>query len=111
VRVQFSGLLPGFVRAVLNIIVTIIIFAVVFLGEEIGWRGYLLFRVAELTSGRRAALVTGVFHGIFHLPLLLLTTTTYQGEGKRWIVIPMVMVTLTLAGVWYGWLRLWSGSI
>jgi uncharacterized protein len=26
-------------------------------------------------------------------------------------VVPMVMVTLTLAGVWYGWLRLWSGSI
>jgi hypothetical protein len=23
----------------------------------------------------------------------------------------MVMVTLTLAGVWYGWLRLWAGSI
>ena len=23
----------------------------------------------------------------------------------------MVMVTLTLAGVWYGWLRLWSGSV
>jgi membrane protease YdiL (CAAX protease family) len=23
----------------------------------------------------------------------------------------MVMITLTLAGVWYGWLRLWSGSI
>jgi len=47
---------------------------------------------------------------VFHLPLLLLTTT-YQNEGKRWIVVPMVMVTLTLAGVWYGWLRLWSGSI
>ena len=108
--VQFSGLPPGFGRGVLNLTVTIIIFSVVFLGEEIGWRGYLLFRVAELTSGRRAALVTGAFHAIFHLPLLLLTTT-YQGEGKRWIVVPMVMVTLTLAGVWYGWLRLWSGSI
>ena len=82
----------------------------VFLGEEIGWRGYLLFRVAELTSGRRAAVVTGAFHAIFHLPLLLLTTT-YQSAGKRWIVVPMVMVTLTVAGVWYGWLRLWSGSI
>jgi membrane protease YdiL (CAAX protease family) len=23
----------------------------------------------------------------------------------------MVMVTLTVAGAWYGWLRLWSGSI
>ena len=45
-----------------------------------------------------------------HLPLLLLATT-YQSAGNRWIVVPMVMVTLTLAGVWYGWLRLWSGSI
>src|SRR5215212_2779904 len=108
--VQFSGLPPGFGRGVLNLTVTIIIFAVVFLGEEIGWRGYLLFRVAELTSGRRAALVTGFFHAIYHLPLLLIATT-YQSAGKRWIVVPMVMVTLTLAGVWYGWLRLWSGSI
>ena len=80
------------------------------LGEEIGWRGYLLFRLAEVISGRQAALLTGAFHAIFHLPLLLLTTT-YQSAGNRWIVVPMVMVTLTLAGVWYGWLRLWSGSI
>jgi uncharacterized protein len=108
--VQFSGLPPGFGRRVLNVALTTIIFAVVFLGEEIGWRGYLLFRVAELTSGRRAALVTGAFHAIYHLPLLVLTTT-YQSAGNRWIVVPMVMVTLTLAGVWYGWLRLWSGSI
>src|SRR5215218_7387312 len=108
--VQFSGLPPGFGRDVLNVALTILIFAVVFLGEEIGWRGYLLFRVAELTSGRRAALVTGFFHAIYHLPLLLIATT-YQSAGNRWIVVPMVMVTLTLAGVWYGWLRLWSGSI
>jgi len=108
--VRFSGLPSGFGKNALNIGLTTIIFTVVFLGEEIGWRGYLLFRVAELTSGRRAAAVTGAFHAIFHLPLLLLTTT-YQSEGKRWIVVPLVMVTLTLAGVWYGWLRLWSGSI
>ena len=42
---------------------------------------------------------------------MLLVTTTHQSEGKRWIVVPMVMVTLTFAGIWYGWLRLWSGSI
>jgi membrane protease YdiL (CAAX protease family) len=108
--VRFPGMGAGFGLAVLNIIVTTIIFAVVFLGEEIGWRGYLLFRLAELTSGRRAALLTGAFQAIFHLPLLLIATT-YQSEGNRWIVVPMVMVTLTLAGAWYGWLRLWSGSI
>jgi hypothetical protein len=72
--------------------------------------GLPVFRVAELTSGRRAAVITGAFHAIFHLPLLLIATT-YQSEGKRWIVVPTVMITLTLAGVWYGWLRLWSGSI
>jgi uncharacterized protein len=108
--VRFPGLGPGFGSSVLNLAVTTIIFTIVFLGEEIGWRGYLLFRLAELTSGQRAALLTGAFHAVFHLPLLLLTTT-YQSEGKRWIVVPTVMVTLTLAGVWYGWLRLWSGSI
>ena len=108
--VRFPGPDSGFGSDVLNFAITTVIFAVVFLGEEIGWRGFLLFRLAELTSGRRAALLTGAFHAIFHLPLLLLTTT-YQSAGNRWIVVPMVMVTLTLAGVWYGWLRLWSGSI
>jgi membrane protease YdiL (CAAX protease family) len=72
---------PGFGRGVLNVALTTIIFAVVFLGEEIGWRGYLLFRLAELMSGRRAARVTDAFHAIFHLPLLVLTTT-YQSEGS-----------------------------
>ena len=88
----------------------IAIFTVVLLGEEIGWRGFLLLRLAEVTSGRWAAILTGAFHAMFHLPLLLLTTT-YQSAGSRWVVVPMVMVTLTLAGVWYGWLRAWSGSI
>ena len=108
--VRFPRVGPGLGMTVLNLAIATVIFGVVFLGEEIGWRGYLLFRLAELTTGRRAALLTGAFHAIFHLPLLLLTTT-YQSEGSRWVVVPMVMATLTLAGVWYGWLRLWSGSI
>lgn len=108
--VRFSALEGGFGTDLAKLALTIAVFAVVFLGEEIGWRGYLLFRLAEVTSGRRAALLTGAFHAAFHLPLLLLTTT-YQSAGNRWVVVPTVMVTLTLAGVWYGWLRLWSGSI
>jgi hypothetical protein len=31
--------------------------------------------------------------------------------ARRWIVVPTVMVTLTMGGVWYGWLRAWSGSV
>ena len=44
--------------------------SVVILGEEIGWRGFLLPRVQELTDKRRAAVVTGFMHGLFHLPLI-----------------------------------------
>src|SRR5215212_6094637 len=108
--VRFPGLSAGVVSGLLNILVGTIISTFVFLGEEIGWRGYLLFRLAEVTPPRVAAVLTGAFQAVFHLPLLLLTTT-YQSAGQRWIVVPMVMVTLTLAGVWYGWLRLSSGSI
>src|SRR5215211_1751128 len=95
--VRFPGLGPGLGGGVLTLAVLTIFYGFVFLGEEIGWRGFLLFRLAELTSGRRAAVLTGAFHAIFHLPLLLLTTT-YQDAGNRWIVVPTVMVALTLAG-------------
>jgi membrane protease YdiL (CAAX protease family) len=108
--VRFPPLGWGLGSAAANYLVSTAVFGVVFLGEEIGWRGYLMLRLAEVVSGRRAALVTGAFHAVFHLPLLLLTTT-YQSAGNRWIVVPMVMVTLTMAGAWYGWLRAWSGSI
>jgi membrane protease YdiL (CAAX protease family) len=75
-----------------------------FLGEEIGWRGFLYPRLAVLLPRKRAALVTGAFHAAFHLPLLLLTSI-YQFDGNRLIVVPMVMVTITAAGVVYAWVN------
>jgi hypothetical protein len=69
--------------------VTTLILAVVFLGEEIGWRGFLPLRLCELMFGRRAAVLTGACDAIFHVPLLILTTT-YQYAGSRWIVAPTV---------------------
>jgi membrane protease YdiL (CAAX protease family) len=93
-----------------NLVVNLATMTVLLLGEEIGWRGYLLPRVQALVSKRLAALVVGFIHGLFHLPLILLTTT-YDSIGSRWIVAPMVVVTLTLAGVTYAWLRDRSGSV
>ncbi len=74
------------------------------LTEEIGWRGYLLPRVQALVSRRRAAVVVGFIHGLFHLPLVLLTTT-YDSVGSRWIIAPTMVATLTAAGVFYAWLK------
>ncbi|MGV8871273.1 MAG: CPBP family intramembrane glutamic endopeptidase [Rhodococcus sp. (in: high G+C Gram-positive bacteria)] len=77
------------------------------LGEEIGWRGFLLPRIQKLTGQRRAALWTGFVHGCFHLPLILIATT-YDSDGARWIVAPAVVAVVTVAGVFYAYL--WDRS-
>ena len=79
------------------------------LGEEIGWRGYMLPRLL----GRGvvpATLLVGFLHGVWHLPLML-TTGYYHNTGNPLLVVPLFLVTLTLAGVFFGFLRLWTGSV
>ena len=70
----------------------LVLMAVMFLGEEIGWRGYLLPRAQALMSRRRAAVAVGFVHGLFHMPLVLIGTT-YDSVGNRWIVAPTVSMT------------------
>lgn len=79
------------------------------LGEEIGWRGYLLPKLLGLGRGR-AVLVAGLLHGMWHLPMILLTPF-YHGDGNRFIVVPLFLLTLTVGGVFYGYLRLTSASV
>ena len=93
----------GVTFAAVNLLTSLVTMAVLFLGEEIGWRGYMLPRVQQLTSRRRAAVVTGFAHGCFHLPLILIATT-YDPFGSRWIVAPMVVATITMGGVFYAYL-------
>jgi membrane protease YdiL (CAAX protease family) len=45
--------------------------AVVAVGEELGWRGWLLPQLAARTSRLRAALETGVIWGVWHAQLFL----------------------------------------
>ncbi len=79
------------------------------LGEELGWRGYLLPKLLFL-GPRRALLLSGLLHGLWHLPLILLTPY-YHSIGNLLITLPLFLATLTLAGVFYGWLRLTTGSV
>ena len=94
----------------LNLLATLAFMTVLFLAEELGWRGYLLPRIQQLTSRRRAALVTGFVHGCFHLPLILIATT-YDEHGSRWIVAPVVVATIMMGGVFYAYLWDRTGSV
>lgn len=77
--------------------------------EELGWRGYMLPRLAAI-GPIAAVLVTGFVHGLWHLPIMLMTPY-YHAGGNPMFIVPLFMATLTLAGIFYGYLRLWTDSV
>jgi membrane protease YdiL (CAAX protease family) len=96
-------------RTIFNILLGLVMSTGIALAEEIGWRGYLLPHLLPL--GRtRALLLSGLLQGIWHLPILLLTPFYHEG-GDRLVVVALFLLTLTAAGVFYGYLRLISKSV
>jgi membrane protease YdiL (CAAX protease family) len=93
----------------INLVITILINSVFAVFEEIGWRGYLLPHFGAPGSFG-AALLVGFLHGVWHLPLMLMTTA-YNPAGNRLITVPIFLAVLTGAGVIYAYLRWTSGSI
>ncbi len=93
----------------LNLAVGIVVVSVLAVFEEVCWRGYLLPRL-DPCSGPAASAAVGLMHGVWHLPLILLTTA-YNPVGNRLIVVPLFLALLTTAGVIYGWLRSVSSSL
>lgn len=78
------------------------------IGEEIGWRGYLLHHLADM-GWRKALLIIGAIHGVFHFPIML--AGNYHSEGNPWLVVPMFMLTIIFIGVVLGASRLITGSV
>ncbi|HEV2239074.1 MAG TPA: CPBP family intramembrane glutamic endopeptidase [Ktedonobacterales bacterium] len=77
-------------------------------GEEFGWRGYLLPRLAPL-GGAWASVLTGIVWGLWHAPLIVLSG--YNFPGHPWLGVGgMVLFTVAL-GVVFAWLRFRSGSV
>ncbi|WP_214417298.1 CPBP family intramembrane glutamic endopeptidase [Sphaerisporangium fuscum] len=77
------------------------------LGEEYGWRGWLLPRLMPLGTAR-AMLVSGVIWGLWHAPLTL-RGYNYPLLGP-WAAL-MFVGFCVLFGVFLGGLRLASGSV
>lgn len=97
------------VQIAVNLSLGLVIGLVFAFGEEVGWRGYMLPKLATLGMVP-AMLVVGFLHGVWHLPLMLMTPL-YHAGGDPMIVVPLFLVTLTLAGVFFGFLRMWTGSV
>jgi membrane protease YdiL (CAAX protease family) len=77
-------------------------------GEELGWRGHLLVRLAPLGEAR-AAVGVGVVWGLWHSPLIVLDG--YEYPGHLWFG-PFVFCLFTIpVSVILAWLRLRSGTV
>ncbi|MFJ8621605.1 CPBP family intramembrane glutamic endopeptidase [Kitasatospora sp. NPDC093550] len=86
-----------------------------FLGEELGWQGFLFPRLVRLGGGAgtgalvRAYLLTGSAFALWHLPPLLMGG---QYPGRPWYVaVPAFVVSCVLVLPVFTWLRLRSGSV
>ena len=77
-------------------------------GEEFGWRGYLLPRLAPM-GGVPAAIMTGVVWGVWHAPLIVLYGYNYRGHPL--LGVGMMVVSAVALGMIFAWLRFRSGSV
>ena len=78
------------------------------LGEEIGWRGYLLPRLIE-SGWPRPVLLSGLVWGLWHVPSLL--WGGYPAGPNRPLSAAVILVTLGAFAFVLARLRLESGSI
>jgi membrane protease YdiL (CAAX protease family) len=77
------------------------------LGEEWGWRGWLVPRLVSYGTFR-GLLVSGVIWGLWHFPITLLGYN-YPNLGA-WAA-PYFIIACVFLGMVMGWLRLYSGSV
>lgn len=78
------------------------------LGEEIGWRGWLLPKLLRFGAWP-AIMLSGVIWGLWHAPVILLGYN-YPGTPGWLALLAMVAFTTVMGGV-FGWLRLRGGSV
>ncbi len=78
------------------------------LGEELGWRGYLLLRMRD-AGIPRPVLLGGLLWAAWHVPLIL--SGQYVVGANSVLAIPLFTVGVLAASYFFGYLRLRSGSV
>jgi len=80
------------------------------LGEEIGWRGFLVPELASMTSFTRTALISGAIWASWHMPILLFADYN-AGTTPKWYAMICFATMVMGASFLFAWMRLKSGSL
>lgn len=97
VAVQFVNVLIG---SIVNVIPA--------LGEELGWRGWLLPKLLPL-GVVPAIVISGVIWGLWHAPLVLLGYN--YGTAPGWAALSAMVGMTIVIGAVFSWLRIRSESV
>jgi membrane protease YdiL (CAAX protease family) len=101
-RIAWTGSdMPLWAYLSIQLPISSLILTLFVLGEEYGWRGYLLPRLLPLGE-IKATILVGLIWAFWHLPLLLLGLN-YPGQSP-WLALPLftgVVVLLSFPFTWF----------
>jgi membrane protease YdiL (CAAX protease family) len=105
---ELTGMVP------LGLTVLVLPYLVLAFGEDIGWRGLLVTRLAALAGPRTVVLVSGAAWAAFHVPLMVWLGGTPPGVPMWWAVamftVGGVALGAVLASMQLRW-GLWPGVV
>ncbi len=79
------------------------------LGEEIGWRGFLVPELAKNFSFTWTAVISGVVWSVWHYPILI--WGDYNAGTPPWYALTCFTVMVISISFIFAWMRLKSGSL
>ena len=103
-----TGMWPPFGEEPLYLMIAATVASVVVggqAGEEIGWRGYALPRLAARFGIGGASVLLGVVWAVWHLPLFFVAGATTAGQS-----FPLYLLQVTALSVAMAWLYLHTGG-
>lgn len=90
------------------VIVSLIAGIVGALGEELGWRGFLVPKIFD-TKIRFPLFATGIIWALWHLPMVVFGG--YYKIGEPLMIATTYAISIIGIGYFIGWLRMVSGSV
>ena len=110
-RLHLSATSPVAVIGVILITATVgmIGSSIAALGEELGWRGFLVPELAKVTSFGWVGLISGAIWASWHMPLII--GADYHGANPVWYSILCFGLGVIALGYIFTWIRLKSGSV
>jgi uncharacterized protein len=109
-----TGAVGAAISAVVALTALVVPFTLLALSEDLGWRGLLVTRLAEISGPRTVVLVSGIAWSAAHYPLMIWIGGTPDGVSMPYAVAMFTIGTTALGAV-LAWMQLrwgiWPGVV